>query len=357
MTMLSLTYNQGFPVLLTDILFTSEQGDKNFSLPTHLDGVKRLISNDIITRSPIDLRQKVYIINERLCVALGGRLDQMYSFLNYIQAFFEHKIPSAQELDEHLEGYDKSKIDNLLAIVILATVNGNKVEFETKTLGRWNKEQHEVFNYIFSGGSGSNDFLSAARQYSGGIGYTNELNKALTQNLDLLSKFMGFEVTSENSILNRWGAGFELTYFYFTKFKKLKEYTYILLSGIYDDNTGLSCNPYSVMKYKYYDDILIIRAANNDREQLFQVNPINKENDKLKFSQSDLPDFQSRDFILGYIIKLPNGQIYMPSFVILVDKLNMVKLIVKNGRMLISIDASLTKHILNDIKRILTQKH
>lgn len=275
--MLSLTYNQGFPVILSDILFTSEDGEKNFSLPTHLDGAKRLIDNELATGSPIDLRQKVYIINERLCIVLGGRLDQMYSFLNYMQAFFENKIPTPEELNDYLNAYDRDKRDKLLALVVLATVNGNTVEFETKTLGHWNEGHHNEFNFIFSGGSGSNDFLKTARDYTGGNGYTNEFNKALTQNLDLLSKFMGFEVTSADSILNRWGAGFELTYFYFTKFKKLKEYTYVLFSGIYEKTSGLSCHPYAVMKYKYIDDILIIRAANDEREQLFQVNPINRD--------------------------------------------------------------------------------
>ena len=40
--MLSLKYNQGFPVILSDILFTSDEGGRDFSLPTHLDGARRL---------------------------------------------------------------------------------------------------------------------------------------------------------------------------------------------------------------------------------------------------------------------------------------------------------------------------
>jgi hypothetical protein len=352
MTMLSLTYNQGFPIILSDILLTSDEGEKNFSLPTHLDGAKRLIDNNFVTGSPVDLKQKVYIINDCLCVVLGGRLDQMYSFLNYMQTFFENKIPNAKELDEHLKNYDKDKRDKLLALVILATVNGNQVEFEIKTVGNWKKENHNVFDFIFSGGSGSNDFLVTARDYTGGYGHTNEFNKALTQNLDLLSKFLGFEVTSEESILNRWGAGFELTYFFFTKFKKLKEYTYILFSGTYEDTAGLLCQPYAVMKYKYYNDTLIIRAANAEREELFQVNPINENHDKLTFKESNLPDFQSKDLILGYIIKLPNGQIYLPSFVILADKQEMVRLKVDNGHLEITTKEALTKHIENEIKKL-----
>ena len=239
-------------------------------------------------------------------------------------------------------------------MVILSIVNRNWVEFEIINLGNWQKEKHDIFNFIYSGGSGSNEFLATARDYSGGFGYTNEFNKAIAQNLDLFSKLMEFEVASADSILNRWGAGFELTYYYFTKFKKLKEYTYILFSGNYDKTAGLSCHPYAVMKYKYIDDILIILAANDEREQVFQVNPINREYDKIRFNNSTLPDYQSRDFILGYIIRLPNGQLYLPSFVILVDKQENVKLKVNNGHLEIITKESLTNHIENEITKLLT---
>ncbi len=210
---------------------------------------------------------------------------------------------------------------------------------------------------FIQGDLGSTDFLATARNYTEGFGYTNEFNKAIAQNLDLLSKFMEFEVTSAESILNRWGAGFELTYFYFTKFKKLKEYTYVLFSGIYDNINGISCRPYAVMKYKYINDILIIRAANDKREQLFQVNPINKEYEKITFDESNIPDFQSKDLILGYIILMPDGQIYLPSFVILVDKKEHVKLKVNNGHLEIITKESLKNHIETEIRKLLRIKY
>ncbi len=156
--MLSFTFNQGFPVILSDILFTSNDGEKDFLLPTHLDGAKKLIDTGFTIGSPIDLRQKVYIINERLCLVLGGRLDQMYSFLNYMETFFANKFPSFEELSEYLNAYDKDKRDHLLSLVILATVNDNTVQFDIKALGKWHQEKHDVFSFIYSGGSRFNRF-------------------------------------------------------------------------------------------------------------------------------------------------------------------------------------------------------
>lgn len=350
--MLSLTYNNGYPIVLSDILFSSEDGIKNFSLPTHLDGTKQLISNNSISLSPIDLRQKVYIINERLCVVLGGRLDQMYSFLNYMEAFFKNEIPSIEQLSERLNSYDKDKRSELLALVILATLIGDSVAFDIRTIGKWQQVQHDVFSFIYSGGSGANDFLSTAKHYTGGVGYTNPFNKSIAQNLDILSKCIAFECYSANSILDKWGAGFELTYFFFTKFKKLQEYTYILLKGTFDLETGLTCFPYAILKYKYIEDILVIRAANDQREKLFQVKPINS-NRELNIDETNLPEYKSKDHILGFIIRLPNNQIFLPTFVLLVDNHEHVKISVVSGHVEIIIKESLTKYIENEIRKII----
>ncbi len=102
---------------------------------------------------------------------------------------------------------------------------------------------------------------------------------------------------------------------------------------------------------------MIIRAANDKREQLFQVNPINKEYEKITFDESNIPDFQSKDLILGYIILMPDGQIYLPSFVILVDKKEHVKLKVNNGHLEIITKESLKNHIETEIRKLLRIKY
>lgn len=351
MTMLLYTYNHGIPVLISDILLTSADGQNDFSLPTHLNGVEKLIDSGAISTSPTDLKQKVYIINDKLCVLLGGRLDQMFSFLNYLNAFFKDTIPSAETLVDYLKSYDKYKITNLLALIVLAEQENESLSFKIWKVGNWHQEKHDVFKSFLVGGSGANDFLRFARIYTQGIGHSNPLNKALTQNIDLLSKFVGAECNTAETILNKWGAGFEITYYFNGKFKKLPEYTFVLFNGEFEINNGLSIFPIGVLKYKYNQERLIVRAADSEREKLFVVNSINDSTQKSEYLEQKPPDYQSKDIILAYFIKLPTGRFYMPTFVILVDKLELVKLQEVDGKLAINVNEELTNHIESDIKR------
>lgn len=331
---------------------TSSNGSENFSLPTHLDGVKKVFDKNIIGNSPIDLNQKVYLINNRLCILLGGHLDQMYSFLNYMLAFFKDKVPTSDELSEHLRFYDAEKRNNLLAMVILAEVESGKTKFNIKTIGSWHKENHETFEFICSSGSGVKDLIKLSKQYTGGQGYTNPFNKALTQNLDFLSKFIGNECYTADSILNKWGAGFEMTYFFNGSFKKLSEYTYIIFSGEFDFSSGLDLFPNSILKYAYKENVLYIRAANNDREKMFFVKPIDFDNQKQNIDYSFVPDYESKDYILTYMIKLPDGRFYQPSFVILVDYQTNVRIRVQDKNLLITTKEWLNNHIESEIRKL-----
>jgi hypothetical protein len=133
MTMLSYTSNYNFPVLVGDILITSSLNGNNLSIPSHLDGLKNLLQESKQSGTPSDLRQKIYIINDRLCVALGGRLDQMYSFLNALTTYFKDTLISDSELDVFLKNYPDDKLDHLAALTLLIEIKENTIYFNTKT--------------------------------------------------------------------------------------------------------------------------------------------------------------------------------------------------------------------------------
>jgi hypothetical protein len=351
MTMLSYTSNYEFPVLVGDILITSVNKDENLSIPTHLDGLKNVLQDYQLLSNPSDLRQKIYIVNDRLCVALGGRLDQMCSFLNALMSYFKEAFISEFELDEFLNNYDRDKLDHLAALILLIDIKEDNIHFIKKIWGDWQKETHNEFERIFAIGTGASEYLQTAKQYKGGVGHTNFFNKSIAQNLDLLSKFLVFESATAETILNRWGAGFEVIYLFNQKFKKLDDYTFVLFSGTFNMDSGLDCHPTSVFKYKYHDELLLIRAADNIKEKLFIVNPINKEpnNYNLKISK---PDYNSKHFIVAYLIRLPNGKLYAPTFVLLVDQGNI--LIQDHTKHLqITVKSWLLDKITSEIKNVL----
>ena len=350
--MLSFTYNDRNPIIIGDVLLTSKNGDSYFSLPTHLSGIPSIITEGHkLESNPVDLRQKIYIVNKRLAVALGGKCDQMYSFLNSLQAFFSTTIPTINDLQEFLRSYDKEKRVNLAALILLVTIENHKLILNFETLGKWHKEEHVDFGLIYTIGTGSDDYLKTVRLYKGGIGFTNPFNKALTQNLDLLSKFLGFKSYTAETILNKWGAGFQLIYLFNDSFKKLDDYAFILFNGEYT-NKKLNCNLYSILKYQYHNDLLLIRAADNKGEKLFKVLPINKEIVEYTDHYSP-PSLKSKHYILGYLIRLPNKKIFAPTFIFLVDTLENIKIDETGNQLRVTIKEWIVNQIDNEIKKLL----
>lgn len=352
MTMLSFTYNDQNPIIIGDVLLTSKDGESSFSLPTHIGGIPSIITEGQTQESnPVDLRQKVYIINEKLAVALGGKCDQMYSFLNALQAFYGTTIPTIKDLQEFLRSYDKEKRGNLAALVLLVSIENNQLILNLETLGNWHQEEHNDFGSIFSIGTGSNDYLKTARLYKAGIGYTNPFDKALTQNLDLLSKFLSLESYTAETILNKWGAGFQLIYLFNDSFKKLDNYAFILFNGEYTKNK-LKCNLYSILKYQYLNDLLLIRAADNNGEKLFKVLPLNKEPVEY-IDQYSPPILKSKHYILGYLIRLPNKKIFAPTFIFLVDPRENIKIDETENHLRVTIKEWIVNQMEDEINKIL----
>ena len=351
--MLSYTSNYNYPVIVGDILITNSNKDNNLSIPSHLDGLKNLLQESDQLGTPSDLRQKTYIINDRLCIALGGRLDQMYSFLNSISTNFKNKLISDSELDEFLNDYPDDKLDHLAALILLIEINENTLHLNTKTWGNWKKEKHKEFENIFTIGTGATDYYKTAKQYNGGTGFTNDFNKSIAQNLDLLSKFLVFEPITAETILNKWGAGFEIIYFLNGQFKKLDDFTFVLFTGTFDSKSELNCFPIAVYKYKYHNDLLLIRAADNNKGKLFIVNPINKDSiDPL--IEIPTPIYNSKHFILAYLIRLPNNTLYAPTLVLLVDQGNInIQEDIKNLH--ITVKSWIVERITDEIKKIIKQ--
>jgi len=258
MTVISMTSNFGMPVLMGDILISSQNGTATFSLPTLLNGIGEEFGNTT-QYLPIGLKQKLSIINDQLCVALGGRLDQIYSFNNALYAAFCNHIPDNDELEKFLHSYDKEKSTHLTSLVLLAIIKKDEITFRIHHLVNWLSEKNEELEHIYVAGSGALHFIEQARIKGDGSGYTNFFNKALVQNLQLLSNFIGLETTTANSILENWGAGYELVYF-FKKFKKLDDFSFIVFDGRYIQKNKLLFKPIGVYKYKYFGNRLIIRG-------------------------------------------------------------------------------------------------
>lgn len=80
-------------------------------------------------------------------------------------------------------------------------------------------------------------------------------------NINLISLFMAEESYTMETIMEGWGAGFEVIEYTGTKFRKLDNLTYIVCHTEYDSQTQTVENtPFLVMHYTYHEEILLINT-------------------------------------------------------------------------------------------------
>jgi len=152
--------NNGHPIILADILLSSSCSEGQINLPLFLNGTSKVLEKMEGPKPIGKLIQKLYIINSHLCVALGGRFDQMYSFLRAIKAYFEHYTPTEQELVDFLTQFDEQKKDQIIGLVLFVVDVNGRAEFMSHFIGEWKGRRHHLFEEDYASGSGKVDFLN-----------------------------------------------------------------------------------------------------------------------------------------------------------------------------------------------------
>ena len=165
MTLIALTMNniqdaeQGYPVMMADILISSRGGDGSMPTPTYMDGRKEIFSeaNDY---KPFGLNQKLYVINDRLCVALGGDVLQMERFLTKLRFIYDTLDFDNNDLWKFVNEFHSEEGRELDAIVLTAKQNedgGN--DFQVHGVGTLRQIDSSLYGKVVAGGSGARQFI------------------------------------------------------------------------------------------------------------------------------------------------------------------------------------------------------
>lgn len=329
MTLVALTVNNGFPILIGDV-YVSETSDRvtdeKVVLPTYMEG---LSFNDIRYK-PFAMMQKIYIINPNLCVGLAGRLDQVTSFLRAIKIYFKDCLPSVQEIGDFIKYYDKEKSSELSAIVVLATPQSvNQYSLTVKILGECLVGDHDKFGRVFAIGSGSSKFVEELgklnwikldlKSFQIGEEEQDFVKGIFVQNLGLIGRFLTLETGWAETLSKGWGCGFEVVSYHLEGFKKLDELTTIILAGQYDKDTK-RLKDYGIrtfMKYKYIDEAFVIHTP----KSTFTALEVDKEPKDYKLDEvSSHIDFNSLHTLIFYIIGLPDGYTHFGQIILVNGK-------------------------------------
>ena len=359
MTLISLTLNNGFPILTGDILVTSKViGQSNSVItPTALLGVGDFLAD--IPNKPYSLYQKIYVINPCLCIGLAGNLAQMTSYLKSMRAFFSNGS-TEKELKEWLNSYDKEKLENLGAIGLHFEPHEGRMgalKVFKFTHGNVKEARTSEFGQTFSIGSGADQFINLAITSTNSHAM-NEVEMpdsqkmwrmSLQRNLQLFGRILGTEAFHMTTISNAWGAGLEVIAFKNGAFFKLPETTVSIFEVLFNWKTKKVEGFCSVatMKFYYHNAAFIIDSANNEIARRFIVPELGKESED--YDVSGLPprtDFNSLNTIVTYYIPREDGiGHYVGQAVLLRDTMKLegsfIRFIKKeDGRQILDIDSS-----------------
>lgn len=310
MTLIALTLNHGYPILMADLLISSPYSDGVIEIPTFVNGTGKIFTN-MKGNKPLKLQQKLYIINDRLCVALGGRGDQMYTFLKRMKTFYGTNDFDDGDLLNFVDNYPKDESNRLIAIVLKSQQVNGEFNFTVRSVGELRLIDNGRFDKVFAGGSGARQFLEFINTNPRCATDITNLDALLVMNQQLISYWLGQEVARAESLSNCWGAGYEMVIFENGRFLKLDEYTVIFLAGKLGKDIKFEAAPVGTIMIGYQEDVLIIRVFANGIEKVFAVPSIVEERDGIEVVGNE-PKHET--LLISYILDDVDRNIqYFPS--------------------------------------------
>jgi len=310
MTLITLTINNTNPILMGDLLVSSPDSDGEIETPTFVQGTGKMFSNKDGNK-PIALNQKLYIINDRLCVALGGKLIQMEKLLKRLIAFYGESDFNDSHLLDYIKNYPMEDRTDLIAIILRSYEVNGEIDFSFQTIGAFWVEKSERYGLVIAGGSGDTQFIEFVK--SNPRFYTDITNSdgSLVLNQYLMSYWLGREVSRADSLSSNWGAGFEMIVFENGRFVKL-EYTIVLLEGKFGKDVPFEPAPFNTIMVNYQEDVMIIRAFANDIEKIFCVPTILNKRD----IDYEYKDPKHETLLMTYLVTdVDNNIEYFPTVV------------------------------------------
>lgn len=286
MTMIAMQENKKFPMLIGDLLFSSQtQLNTDFVYPSFNIDIDLPIAGN---RHPFRMIQKTYIVHPQVAVVVAGGYGLIKSFISKIKNYFCVHAATIDNLDSFVASYSFS--DNEAYGICLADLNNSG--FQYRYIGNWLEREYPTIGKIRSAASGSLDFLKQCDSFnsSGILMEANTYGNAIANICMLLSTVLGSERYFADDIEHAWGAGFEITVFDYSnnQFTKVDNLNHIIWKAKYNMDTGIvESIPLSVMTYKYINDVLSITSHIGKTPTMYVVLPIYI--DRSSFDTSILP--------------------------------------------------------------------
>jgi len=319
-----MTLNAGNPVMIADLLWsTNDQAEvPTVLLPTHLDGAPTM-KQEI---KPVHLTQKLYIISDTLALAFSGSFDEIRQFVNDSKLFLSDGPMSLDRMNEYLKGYPKERITTLSIIFWIVLKDKEQVNFAISSYGNVKKVSDARFGSVYAAGSGASQFLKILKQpneYTEGIH-----NKVLYQNLCLLGYWFGNEIGSNETLMNHWGAGYEMIVFKDSRLVKLDEYS-VVTRIVSLGRSKLEVTGNNLINFYYKDRNLIAESFDSSQGKIITIPPIDAEPITVTELNRSLT---FKNVIISYVVHNVKANDKLFPAIVLINSTNKDEIVIEESR-------------------------
>ncbi len=315
------------PIIIGDLLASTNFGRKNVPLPTFYDGVKDILPKHSVYL-PSGLLQKVYIIKDDIVVALAGSVHEMIQILKEIKNYFKYKESTVENIRDLVYNYivPLGCRESLFCIVLMerdAEMSSDaKVQIFTADFGKgkWLSEQTKLHGIIKAAGLGAEKFIEIIDRFDDDTAYTSQDDKhevaaVVMGHVALVGKLIQTELVTLETISEFWGVNYEIVFYDVNKFKKLNDLTLVLANAYIDlDTHETKLGITHVFHNKYYEDLLIITVIMLIEKRInhYRIPPIYTSDFNVDLDYLPLENFTLHTTQIGLTImfKFSNGNLY-----------------------------------------------
>jgi hypothetical protein len=313
-----------YPLLVGDILLSSEEiVGRAINLP--LTGDVRNVFPEGAGFVPTGLRQKLVVIGDNLALGWSGTRIAAKTVIKEMIKLNDRTPFTKETLDAFIKNVDDIVIGQGVSFV------GFLRDPETSGFHMFNSYTNEEPKKFTSEngsatiiGSAGDDLLNFIEPTGIKPHPVEEgvVQSTINTGLEYTGALLNFELTTQQTLLSYFGAGYELLTFANGKFQKVSDITYLFWAGEVS-NKEVSISLSHIAKYDYVDDVLLIRSARVHHfeeenikaleDNIFVIDPAYRESTANEIEKFVKPSYNS-NFICSYFLNRKDGAGYLTIF-------------------------------------------
>src|ERR1051326_903280 len=248
------------PFLIGDLLISGpEQPGLRPSLPTV--GDSQMVFPEGAGFTITGLSQKVNVLNDHLMIAWAGRSYIAKSILRDLKTRIAAEPFTIETIKDYFESFRTSENKNEVQFAGTFMENTKAFSFAVGC----EVVANATFGDVCIGGSGTDDAKSFLRNFEppqllDGAN-PSPLLEGISRSLMMTAHLLQLELMSYSSLLQFYGAGYEIASLIDGRLAKIGDVTYLFWHADVSGNSIQLSYPYHVCRYAYRNGVLAIRSA------------------------------------------------------------------------------------------------